>query len=57
MFCRRDHFKCNIHFRMGSIVDAAVFVKDKVIPIDSKFSLENYNRVAEAKTEEERLKA
>ncbi len=26
------------------IVDAAVFVKGKVIPIDSKFSLENYNR-------------
>ncbi|KKR48522.1 MAG: hypothetical protein UT86_C0004G0006 [Candidatus Magasanikbacteria bacterium GW2011_GWC2_40_17] len=27
------------------IVDAAVFVKDKIIPIDSKFSLENYNRI------------
>lgn len=36
------------------IVDAAVFVKDKVIPIDSKFSLENYNRVAETKDEAER---
>ncbi len=29
------------------IVDAVVFVKDKIIPIDSKFSLENYNRVVE----------
>ncbi|MCK4967816.1 MAG: DNA recombination protein RmuC [Candidatus Aenigmarchaeota archaeon] len=27
------------------IVDAVVFVKDKIIPIDSKFSLENYNRI------------
>jgi DNA recombination protein RmuC len=27
------------------VVDAAVFVKDKIIPIDAKFSLENYNRV------------
>lgn len=35
-------------FPDGTIVDAAVFVKDKVIPIDSKFSLENYNRIAEA---------
>lgn len=26
------------------IVDAVVFVKDKVIPIDAKFSLENYER-------------
>jgi DNA recombination protein RmuC len=34
-------------FPDGTIVDAAVFVKDKVIPIDSKFSLENYNRLIE----------
>lgn len=27
------------------IPDAVVFVKDKIIPIDSKFSLENYNRL------------
>jgi putative DNA recombination protein len=24
-----------------------VFVKDKIIPIDSKFSLENYNKIIE----------
>ena len=35
-------------FKNGEIVDAAVFVKDKVIPIDSKFSLENYNRLINA---------
>lgn len=34
-------------FANGEIVDAAVFVKEKVIPIDSKFSLENYNRLVE----------
>ncbi len=32
-------------FKDGSIVDAVVFVKDKIIPIDSKFSLENYERI------------
>jgi DNA recombination protein RmuC len=39
------------------IVDSAVFVKDKVIPIDSKFSLENYNRIVETSdlAEKERL--
>ena len=44
-------------FSDGTIVDAAVFVKDKIIPIDSKFSLENYNRISETsdKTEKERL--
>ena len=44
-------------FKDGSIVDAAVFVKKMIIPIDSKFSLENYNRVSEARepAEKERL--
>lgn len=36
-------------FPDGNIVDAVVFVKDKIIPVDSKFSLENYNRMAEEK--------
>ena len=34
-------------FPDGTIVDAVVFVKDNIIPIDSKFSLENYNRMIE----------
>ena len=44
-------------FPDGSIVDAVVFVKEKIIPIDSKFSLENYNRLVEAqdKSEQDRL--
>lgn len=41
----------------GTIVDAAVFVDGKVVPIDSKFSLENYNRIISATepTEKARL--
>ena len=31
-------------FKNGEIVDAAVFVNNKIVPIDSKFSLDNYNR-------------
>jgi len=44
-------------FPDGTIVDAVVFVKDKIIPIDSKFSLENYNRISETndKAEKDRL--
>lgn len=33
----------------GLIVDAAIHLDGKVLPIDSKFSLENYNRLLEAK--------
>ncbi|HEX4799400.1 MAG TPA: DNA recombination protein RmuC [Candidatus Paceibacterota bacterium] len=42
-------FQMQYAFANGEIVDAVVFVKDKVIPIDSKFSLENYNRYVEAR--------
>ncbi|MFT5036988.1 MAG: DNA recombination protein RmuC [Candidatus Azotimanducaceae bacterium] len=44
-----ESFKMQYGFDDGEIVDAAVFVKGKVIPVDSKFSLENYNRLVEAK--------
>jgi len=38
------------------IVDAAVFVKDKVIPVDAKFSLENYERLLNSNDPEARKK-
>lgn len=41
---------------LDTIVDAAVFVKDKVIPVDSKFSLENYNRIVEEQDPSERVR-
>jgi DNA recombination protein RmuC len=36
-------------FRDGEVVDAVIFVKDRIIPVDSKFSLENYNRIMNEK--------
>jgi len=38
------------------IVDAVVFVKDKIIPIDAKFSLENYERLLNCSDNETRKK-
>jgi len=49
-------FQMQYPFKDGTIVDAVVFVKDKIIPIDSKFSLENYNRLVEEKDEVEKKK-
>ena len=40
-------YQLQYKFADGEIVDAAIFVKDKIIPVDSKFSLENYNRIVE----------
>jgi DNA recombination protein RmuC len=50
-------YQTQYSFKNGEIVDAAIFVKDKIIPVDSKFSLENYNRILEAtdKNEKERF--
>ena len=36
-------------FSDGTVVDAVVFIRDKIVPIDSKFSIENYNRIAETR--------
>lgn len=47
-------YKMQYEFRDGTAVDAAIFVKDKIIPVDSKFSLENYNRLIEARDPQER---
>jgi len=43
------NYQMQYEFKNGEIVDAVVFVKDKIIPIDSKFSLENYNRIVQEK--------
>ncbi|MCK4636166.1 MAG: DNA recombination protein RmuC [Candidatus Moranbacteria bacterium] len=48
-----DSFQTQYGFKNGVIVDAVVFVKEKIIPIDSKFSLENYERIINAKPGED----
>lgn len=51
-------FKMQYKFEDGDIVDAVVFLdKGKILSVDSKFSLENYNRIIGEKdtTERERL--
>lgn len=42
-------YKLQYEFKDGKKVDAVIFIKEKIIPIDSKFSLENYNRILEEK--------
>ncbi|MCD4705851.1 DNA recombination protein RmuC, partial [bacterium] len=49
-------YKMQYSFGDGDIVDAAIFVKDKIIPVDSKFSLENYNRIVAEKDPTARIK-
>jgi DNA recombination protein RmuC len=45
-----NRFQMQYKFADGEIVDAAIFLdRNQVLPIDSKFSLENYNRFVEEK--------
>ncbi|MCK4781373.1 DNA recombination protein RmuC [Candidatus Parcubacteria bacterium] len=44
-----NQYQMQYAFKDGQIVDAAIFIKDKILPIDSKFSLENYNKIVEEK--------
>lgn len=46
-----DNFELQYSFKNWEIVDGVIFVKEKIIPIDSKFSLENYNKIIEEKSE------
>lgn len=44
-------FQLQYKMSEGNVVDAIVKLDDKILPIDSKFSLENYNRLVEANAE------
>jgi DNA recombination protein RmuC len=56
MFGPND-YQMQYAFKNGDIVDAVVFIGSKILPIDSKFSLENYNKIVEEKdnTKKEQL--
>lgn len=44
-------YQMQYKFKDGSIVDAVVLLKNHIVPIDSKFSLENYEKLIHAKDE------
>ena len=49
-------YQMQYEFRDGTKVDAVVFIDKRIIPIDSKFSLENYNRIIETSDSQEKKK-
>ena len=46
-------FQMQYAFNSGDIVDAIIKVNENIIPIDAKFSLDNYNRMIESSDENE----
>jgi DNA recombination protein RmuC len=51
-----NSYQMQYPFKDGTIVDAVVFVKDKIIPVDAKFSLETYEKILNANDAEARAK-
>ena len=49
-----EFFTLQYQFSSGERVDAVVRLGEKMVPIDSKFPLDNFRRVIECKTDEER---
>lgn len=49
-----QQYKIQYKFSNGEIVDAVIFMQDKIIPIDAKFSLEKYNKIMETTDKEQR---
>lgn len=47
-------YKMQYPFKNGEVVDAAIITKDGIIPVDAKFSLDNYNRVTNAIDDKQR---
>lgn len=42
-----DHYQMQYSFKNGDKVDAVLFYNNFIVPIDSKFSLENYNKMVD----------
>lgn len=51
-----NSYQMQYPFKDGTIVDAVVFVKEKIIPVDSKFSLENYEKILNCREAAEKEK-
>jgi DNA recombination protein RmuC len=49
-----DHFETQYKFKNGQLVDAAIKTAGGIVPIDSKFPLENFRKFMEAQTDTEK---
>ena len=55
-FLPKDLYKVQYKFKDGNVCDAVVFTDKGIIPIDSKFPMENFKAMLTAQTQDERDK-
>jgi len=51
----KDHYSTQYRFKSGEAVDAIIRLGERIVPVDAKFSLENFQKMLE--TPDEQLKA
>ena len=52
-----EHYQLQHRFKSGDIVDAAIQIGQRLVPVDAKFPYENFRRVLDAPTDAERATA
>jgi DNA recombination protein RmuC len=50
----KDHYQMQYRFKSSEAVDAVIFLGQRLVPVDAKFSLENFQRILD--TQDEQLK-
>ena len=50
-----QNYETQFQFKSGEVVDAVIKIKEKLLPIDAKFSLENYRRVLDEEDKDKRV--
>jgi DNA recombination protein RmuC len=50
----KEYFQTQYRFKSGDTVDAVIRLGDKIVPVDAKFSLENFQRMVSATDEAQR---
>jgi len=50
----QDHFALQHRFKSGEAVDAVIKLGERLVPIDAKFSLENFQKMLETQDEQEK---
>jgi DNA recombination protein RmuC len=50
-----QNYETQFQFKSGEVVDAVIKIKEKLLPIDAKFSLENYRRVLAEENKDKKI--
>ena len=48
----QSYYSCQYAFKSGAKVDAVIHLRDKMVPVDSKFPLESFERIIKSESEE-----